>query len=205
VNAKATHLEAPAADAVTPLPLPLSWTLGLGAALVLLGALAMTLSVLATLVSVLFVACLLVLAGAAEAVSGFRDVEWGGLLLHVVNGVLSVIAGVLAMMHPGLGALFLTLFMAIFFMVVGLVRLVVAIAAGLPHRAWIALSGLIALALGLVVWSQLPEGAVSMIGTFVGIDLVVAGWAWLMRAAAFRRYERRPMPPVSCSHPTKVG
>ena len=44
----------------------------------------------------------------------------------------------------------------------------VSIAAGLPHRAWIALSGLIALVFGLVVWSELPEGAVWVIGTFVG-------------------------------------
>jgi len=186
MNTQATHLEALGA-AVVPFPLTPPWTLGLGVALVLLGALATALSVVATLVSVLFVGCVLLGAGAMEALSGFRDVEWGGLLLHVVNGVLSVIAGILVMTHPGLGALFLTLFMAIFFMVVGLVRLVVSIAAGLPHRAWIALSGLIALVFGLVVWSELPEGAVWVIGTFVGIDLMVAGWAWLMRGLALRR------------------
>ena len=183
---KATHLAASPAP-VTALPPTAAWALGLGAALVLLGAFATALSVMATLVSVLFVGCLLLFAGVMEAVSGFRDTEWGGLILHVLNGVLSVVAGILVMMHPGLGALFLTLFMAVFFVIVGLVRLVVSIAADLPHRAWIALSGLIALALGLVVWSQLPEGALWMIGTLVGVDLMVAGWAWLMRGMALRR------------------
>ena len=182
---RATHLGAPPAP-VTALPPMAAWALGLGTALVVLGAFATALSVMATLVSVLFVGCLLLFAGVMEAVSGFRDTEWGGLLLHVLNGVLSVIAGILVMMHPGLGALFLTLFVAVFFVIVGLVRLVVSLAAGLPHRAWIALSGLVALALGLVVWSQLPEDAEWMIGTLVGVDLMFAGWAWLMRAMASR-------------------
>ena len=182
MNTKATHLEA-----VIPFPLTSPWTLGLGVALVVLGVMATALSVMATLVSVLFVGYLLLCAGTMEALSGFRDVEWGGLLLHVVNGVLAVIGGILVMTHPGLGALFLTLFMAIFFVTVGLVRLVVSTAAGLPHRAWIALSGLIALVLALLVWSELPEGAVWVIGTFVGIDLMFAGWACLMRAMAQRR------------------
>jgi len=173
--------------AATLLPLTSPWMLGLAAVLMLLGALATALSVTATLMSVLFVGCLLLGAGVMEAISGFRDPEWGGLLLHVVNGVLSVIAGILTVMHPGLGALFLTLMLAIFFVIVGLVRLVISTAAELPHRAWIALSGLIALALGLLVWSELPEGAVWMIGMFVGIDLMFAGWAWLMRGLMLRR------------------
>ena len=186
MDVKATGLEAPAVG-VTVLPLSSGWMLGGGAALILLGALATTLSVTATLVSVVIVGGLLLVAGALEAGAGLADTEWGGLLLHVVNGMLSVLAGVLVMMHPSLGALFLTLLMAIFFVIGGLVRLVVSLAAGLPHRAWIALSGFIGLALGLLVWSELPESAVWVIGAFVGIDLMVVGWSWLMLALASRR------------------
>ena len=186
MDVKATGLGAPTVG-VTVLPLSSGWMLGGGAALILLGALATALSVAATLVSVVIVGGLLLVAGALEAGAGLADTEWGGLLLHVVNGMLSVLAGVLVMMHPSLGALFLTLLMAIFFVIGGLVRLVVSIAAGLPHRAWIALSGFIGLALGLLVWSELPESAVWVIGAFVGIDLMVVGWSWLMLALASRR------------------
>src|SRR5437868_4250640 len=78
---------------------------------VALGALAIAMSAMATLVPVLFVGWLLIVAGALEAGSGLGEPEWGGLLLHGVNGTLSVVAGVLVMLHAGLGALFLTLVM----------------------------------------------------------------------------------------------
>ena len=98
----------------------------------------------------------------------------GGLLL--VAGALEAGAGLADTEWGGL-----------LFVIGGLVRLVVSIAAGLRHRARIALSGFIGLALGLLVWSELPESAVWVIGAFVGIDLMVVGWSWLMLALASRR------------------
>jgi uncharacterized membrane protein HdeD (DUF308 family) len=164
-----------------------AWTVVIAAGLVALGALAIAMAAMATLVSVLFVGWLLIVAGALEAGSGLGEPEWDGLLLHGVNGTLSVIAGVLVMLHAGLGPLFLTLVMTNLFVVGGLVRLVVSIAARLPRRRWIALSGLVGLALGLIMWSELPEADPWMIGTVVGIDLMVMGWTWLVLALASRR------------------
>ena len=168
-------------------PLTPGRMLVLGTAVVLLGAVATMLSVMATVVPVLFLGCLLLFAGVVEAVSGLKATEWGGLLLHLVNGTLAAAAGVLVLIDSGLGALVLTLFMGVFFVEVGLVRLVVSITTRLPHRAWIALSGLIALVLGLIVWSQLPEGAVGSMGALVGVDVMFAGWAWLMLGIAVRQ------------------
>jgi len=44
-----------------------------------------------------------------EAVYAFRQSNWDGILLHVVNGVLSVVAGFLLVENPAAGALVLTL------------------------------------------------------------------------------------------------
>jgi len=172
---------------VIAVPLTSAWTVAIAAGLVALGALAIAMSAMATLVSALFVGWLLIVAGALEAGSGLGEPEWGGLLLHGVNGTLSVVAGVLVMLHAGLGALFLTLVMTNLFVVGGLVRLVVSIAARLPRGRWVALSGLVGLALGLIMWSELPEADPSMVGTVVGIDLMVIGWTWLVLALASRR------------------
>ena len=56
----------------------------------------------------------------------------------------------------------------------------------LPHRGWVLLSGLITRLLGILIWRQLPGAAVWVIGTFVGIDMIFAGWSWVMLALAAR-------------------
>jgi len=36
------------------------------------------------------------------------------------------------------------------------------------------------------IWRQLPEAALWVIGTFIGIDLMFVGWSWLMLGMALR-------------------
>ena len=170
--------------AVSPMS---AWTVVIAAGLVALGTLAIAMSVMATLVSALFVGWLLLVAGVLEAGSGLGEPEWGGFVLHAVNGALSTVIGVFVMLHAGVDALALTLLMTTVLVLGGLVRLVMSVAAGLERRRWIALSGLVGLALGLILWSELPEADPWMIGAVVGIDLMVVGWTWLVLALAPRR------------------
>ena len=46
----------------------------------------------------------------------------------------------------------------------------------LPHRAWLLLSGVVTLLLGVYIWRQLPGAAVWVIGTLVGIDMIFIVW-----------------------------
>jgi uncharacterized membrane protein HdeD (DUF308 family) len=48
------------------------------------------------------------------------------------------------------------------------------------------LSGILALALGALILAQWPEAAARVIGLFVGIDLMFAGWTSIMLAMAAR-------------------
>ena len=163
------------------------WTIVTAAGLVALGTLAIAMSAMATLVSALFVGWLLLVAGVLEAGSGLGEPQWDGLVLHAVNGALSMVTGVFVMLHSGIGVLALTRLMTTVLVLEGLVRLVVSVAPGLERRPWIALSGLVGLALGLILWSESPEADPWMIGTVVGIDLMVVGWTWLVLALAPRR------------------
>jgi uncharacterized membrane protein HdeD (DUF308 family) len=72
-------------------------------------------SVVATIASVLLFGWLLLFTGAMEAVLAFHQSKWSGILLHVVSGVLSVVAGFLLVTNPAAGAPVLTLLMAGFF------------------------------------------------------------------------------------------
>ena len=167
-------------------PLKSGWLLGLGIVLILVGTFSVAVSVVATLASVLLFGWLLLFTGAIEAGYAFHQSKWTGILLHVVNGVLSVVAGFLLVANPGAGALVLTLLMAMFFMIGGLFRIITPIVMRLPHRGWLLLSGVVTLLLGVFIWRQLPGAAIWVIGTFVGIDMIFIGWSWVMLALAVR-------------------
>jgi uncharacterized membrane protein HdeD (DUF308 family) len=97
-----------------------------------------------------------------------------------------MVAGFLLLMSPAAGAVVLTLLIAMFFLIGGLFRFVAALVVPLPHRGWILLSGAVTLLLGIFVWRQLPGAGIWLIGTFVGIDMIMIGWSWTMAAMAAR-------------------
>jgi uncharacterized membrane protein HdeD (DUF308 family) len=163
------------------------WFLVLGVALVILGTVALGWSVFVTLASILFFGWLLIFAGALETIQAFWQRKWGGFFLHLLGGILSVVVGIIIVANPGAGALVLTLVMAVFFMVAGLFRIITALVTRFPHWGWLLFSGLITLGLGLLIWRQWPLSGLWVIGTFIGIDMIITGWTWIMLSLAGRR------------------
>src|ERR1700730_15435425 len=173
-------------DAVIHVPVKWGWLLALGIVLIVVGAFSVVGSVVAPLATVLLFGWLLLFTGAMEGVYAFHQSKWSGILLHVVNGVLAVVAGFLLVTHPAARALVLALLMAMFFMIGGLFRIISPIVMHLPHRGWLLLSGVVTLLLGIYIWRLLPRAAVWVLGTLVGIDMIFIGWAWVMLALAAR-------------------
>jgi uncharacterized membrane protein HdeD (DUF308 family) len=54
-------------------------------------------------------------------------------------------------------------------------------------RGWFLLDGLVGVLLGVLIWADWPSDASWMIGLFVGVRLVFAGWTMIMLALASRR------------------
>jgi uncharacterized membrane protein HdeD (DUF308 family) len=48
------------------------------------------------------------------------------------------------------------------------------------HWVWVAISGIVTLALGILILYQWPYSSLYIIGLFVGIDLIFAGWSLVM-------------------------
>jgi uncharacterized membrane protein HdeD (DUF308 family) len=176
------------AHIIEPGQLPARWKplLTLGIVLIAFGTLALAVSFVATLATVLAFGWLLLVTGGVEMAYAFKNARWAGTILHVANGALSMVAGFLLLMSPAAGAVVLTLLIAMFFLIGGLFRVVAALVVPLPHRGWILLSGAVTLLLGIFVWRQLPGAGIWLIGTFVGIDMIMIGWSWTMAAMAAR-------------------
>ena len=163
------------------------WFLGLGVILIVAGTIALGSSVMATLVYVIFYGWLLLIIGVIEAVQAFWQRKWGGILVHLLGGILAAVVGLIIVANPGAGALVLTLILAVFFMVTGLFRIMAALMMRFPHWGWLLVSGVITLTLGVFIWRQWPVSGLWVIGLFIGIDMIFVGWSWVMAALAARR------------------
>jgi len=151
-----------------------------GIALILLGIVATASSVTVTFASMLFLSGVLLAGGAIRLISAFSAREWAGSLLLVLSGLLYIVAGLVTFRHPVQAALALTLLFAALFLGVGLFRVVTSIWHRFPNWGWVAASGVVSAALGLMLWNAWPVAGLWFIGFCIGIDLIVEGAGWIM-------------------------
>jgi uncharacterized membrane protein HdeD (DUF308 family) len=165
---------------VEPLRSKSGWIVALGAIYVIAGVIALGSVVLATAVSVFIVGAMMFIAGGAEVVNAFQVKTWSRFLLWLVLGALYIVAGFVTFENPLLAATVLTLVLGIALMVSGITRAILAfnMRRGLPW-IWIAISGAITFLLGLIILAHWPVSGLYVLGLFLGIDLVVAGIAWI--------------------------
>jgi uncharacterized membrane protein HdeD (DUF308 family) len=117
-----------------------------------------------------------------ELIHSFRTRGWKGSLLHVISGVLWLILGVLIITNPGVSALTLTIALAFFFFVSGIVQVLGAFTLRYPQWGWAVVSGLVAVLLGIFIMTRWPSSAFWVIGLFISIELLMNGWAMIALA-----------------------
>jgi uncharacterized membrane protein HdeD (DUF308 family) len=163
------------------------WFLVFGIGLVLLGIAALIRSVKATVISMSFFGWLLLIAAGIEVAQACLVGKWAGFFLHLLAAVLFGVTGVLFVRRPVISAEAATLFMAMFFLMSGLFKLVSSLAIHLPGWGWHTLDGVISFVLGILLLLEWPVSGLWAIGLFVGIDLAFFGWAWVALALALRQ------------------
>jgi uncharacterized membrane protein HdeD (DUF308 family) len=166
------------------------WFVLLGVALVVLGVVASGSVMSASLAAAAAIGVLLLLGGAAEVVGAFWCRGWSGFFLELLSGLLSIVVGLLFLRAP-VGALAaLTLLIAGFLMVGGLFKVVAAASYRFAAWGWSLAGGIIDMILAQMVWQEWPAPALSVIGLFVGINLLFRGFNWLALGLALRSLPR---------------
>ena len=167
------------------------WVLFLveGIILVLLGAAAIILPVIATLAFTLLIGWLFLLSGAVGLVTTFWMRNAPGFWWSLISGVIGIAAGIVLIRWPISGTVSLTLLLIAFFIVEGIVTLMFA----LEHRAqlsgrwgWMLASGIVDLILAGIIFAGLPESATWALGLLVGINMLFGGSAMIAMALAAR-------------------
>jgi uncharacterized membrane protein HdeD (DUF308 family) len=161
-----------------------------GIVLILLGLAATVVPAVAGLVATAFLGWLFLIAGIAGLVFTLRARQVPGFGWSLFSALLAVIAGGVLLWNPLQGLATLTLVLAAFFIVDGMLTIFLAIA----HRRqlsgkweWMMVNGVVDLLLAAVVISGLPGTLVWALGLLVGIDMVFAGAALVAMALAARK------------------
>jgi uncharacterized membrane protein HdeD (DUF308 family) len=162
------------------------WFLLLGLALVVLGTAALGSAVFVSEVAVVFFGLLLLVGGIAQVVSSFWTGHWSGFLVNLLVGLLYIVTGFFIIDAPLEGAVALTLLLAMMFFVSGLFRIVAALTLRFPMWGWSLANGIISVLLGVMIYRQWPASGLWVIGMFVGIELLFAGWTWIMLSLGLR-------------------
>ena len=149
----------------------------MGIALVVLGAVALGAAVFVTAVAVALFGVLLLVGG---IVTSFWAGKWSGMFVHLLTGLLYVVAGFFLIDAPAEGAMFLTMVIAIFLIVGGIFRIITSLVDRYAGSGWVMLNGVVALLLGIMIYRQWPLSGLWVIGVFVGIEMIFNGWAWVM-------------------------
>jgi uncharacterized membrane protein HdeD (DUF308 family) len=164
------------------------WIVALGVFMSLCGLFALGNSVLATFAVVIFAGVAMIVSGIGEIINGFATKTWSKFFLWVLVGILYVLAGVITVMAPLKASVIFTLLVGAALIASGIVRVVLAfqMKQGLPW-GWVAVSGVITTLLGVLILAQWPYSGLTILGIFLGIDLLFAGASWIGIGLALRR------------------
>src|SRR4051794_23086598 len=156
--------------------------------LIVFGFLAIALPLATSMGLVLIIGWLLIFSGGFQLVHAFQSKGAGNIIWKVLVGLLYLVVGLSFIVHPLKGVAGLTLVLGIFLIIEGVFDLIASLqtrsAAG---SGWVLSDGIVTLILGIMVWRHWPASSLWVIGTLVGISMIMTGWTRLMISLAARR------------------
>ncbi|BCH22125.1 membrane protein [Mesorhizobium sp. L-8-10] len=163
------------------------WYLIQGALLVVAGVLAIIYPVISSVAVVVLLGWLLILSG---VIQGFGLIGAGQVphfWLQLISVILAVLIGFLFLRDPEQGLVTVTLLLIVFFMIEGMSKVVFALTIRpFPNWGWVLASGLVGIALSIILLASMPVTAMWLIGLLLGLQLVSVGasiayLAWQVR------------------------
>ena len=147
-----------------------------GIVAVVAGVLALLSPLVAGLSVAIAVGVLLIASGISRLFLAFRMGSFGHGLLVFLIGLLSIVIGGYMLARPGMALATLTLVLAAYFFVDGIFEIIWAFRLRpIKGWGWALFSGVVALALGIMIWRQFPVSGVWAVGTLVGIHMIFGG------------------------------
>ena len=108
---------------------------------------------------------------------------------HVLIALVYIVGGIIAVTEPVIAGMTLALLIAWTLIVIGVLRLVMALQMrGAAGWLWTLLGGALSVVLGVMIINEWPQSGLWVIGLFVAIEILFAGWSQIMIALAAKNY-----------------
>ena len=136
---------------------------------------------------------LLLFSAVMHVIYAFHARGTRAVLLEVLLAVVYGWIGIYLLWRPLLGLVSLTLALGIYLVVEGVLEIVEAVRLR-PHPGWgwILFDGFVSLILGAIVWRNWPSSSAWVVGTLVGISMLLSGITRLALSFAARRMVTTP-------------
>lgn len=163
------------------------WYLIQGVLLVVAGLLAIIYPVISSVAVVVLLGWLLILSGIVQGLGLIGAGQVPHFWLQLISVILAVLIGFLFLRDPEQGLLTVTLLLIVFFMIEGMSKVVFALTIRpFPNWGWVLASGLVGIALSIILLASMPVTAMWLIGLLLGLQLVSVGasiayLAWQVR------------------------
>ncbi len=171
---------------MTELPFNWKWLLMLAIVMIILGTVGLIASNIFTLASIYLLGALLLTGGIMQLIHGIqqREKEWAGRVTHWLIALLYIAMGALMVWDPFASSFAITVFIAVIFALIGIIRLSFAFTLRAQGWRWLlpALLGVINLVLAGLIIAALPEAALWFIGLLIAVEMLMNGWFLLLLA-----------------------
>jgi uncharacterized membrane protein HdeD (DUF308 family) len=161
------------------------WILTLGIIFIILGTIGLGMTFALTLAGVYLFGILFLIGGGIQMFDAIKCKGWKGILLHLLMSILYVLAGIVIVVNPLGASMIFTLMIAGALIVLGVLRIIMAIQMrGSNGWIWPLIGGIISMVLGAIIFGEWPVSGLWVIGLFVAIELIVNGWSYIFIALA---------------------
>lgn len=141
----------------------------------------------ATLAATLMAGWAFAFLGALQVIQSFQVQGWGGFVWALLFGILTLVVGISLIFNPLAGMVSLTLLVAVLFLAVGAVKVMYSFALRpLTGWVWVLVSGIVSLALGIMILADFPWSATAVLGILLGVELLSNGILFLFVALGLR-------------------
>ena len=173
-----------------PIQLPqkyVKWSLIASFLIFVCGILAIILPLAFSFGIAVFLGLVVLVGGMAHAVFAFQTRSIGGFLGHMLLFALYELAAICLLANPLLSIFSLALMLAVFLLLEGILELALYIRIRrFGHSFWVLIDGVGTLILGILIVSQWPPTSVEIIGTLIGISLILTALSRLFLSLAAR-------------------
>jgi uncharacterized membrane protein HdeD (DUF308 family) len=165
-----------------------TWSIALSILMIAAGVIAMFVPALAGAAVTAIVGSLLIFSGLLHLAFAWRASKQRTVLWEILLGVIYGAVGIYLLASPLRGLLSLTLAVATYLFVEGVLEFVLSVELRrAPGAVWLLVDGIVTLGLAVLIWTTWPSSGMWVVGTLAGISMLFSGITRLMFSMALRR------------------